>query len=90
METKSFYYMEYYNYLIDEEGTPFIDVFKIMSPAKYAWCKLHRGTYYFDCHLDKGIQYEVVFPREGEEEDYYYFLDPDLYVYEREQMYLNE
>lgn len=90
MLVKSLYYMEYYNYLIDEEGAPFIDVFRIMSPAKYAWCKSHRGTYYFECKADPGIRYEVVFPLEGEEDDYYYFLDPDLYVYQRGEMYLNE
>ena len=90
MLIKSFYYISYYNFLIDEDGKPFPDIFRIMSPSKFMWCKLHRGTYYFDSEYDTNVRYEVVFPLEGEDEDYYYFLEPDIYEYERERMYLNE
>jgi len=68
----SWYYDPYDNMLIDQEGRPVIDIFRVMSPSRLLWCKQKRGTFYFKSQTEVDVTYEVVFPREGEEEDGYY------------------
>lgn len=73
MIINSWYYDSYDNILIDQEGYPVIDIFKVMSPSRLLWCKQKRGTFYFKSQTEVDVTYEVVFPLEGEEEDGYYY-----------------
>jgi hypothetical protein len=67
--------------IIDEDGQILYDIFKVMSPGELLWCKLKRGTYYFESRYEKDVTYEVIFPLEIDEEDYqcleYYYLEGD-------------
>jgi hypothetical protein len=46
--------------MIDENGEPFFDIFRIIPPWKYYWFKEVRGTYYHEVK-DENIMYEFVF-----------------------------
>lgn len=62
----SFYYDEYENIMVTEEGDPMLDIFRIIPPWRFLLLMKQRGTIYV-AHPDPRYMYELVFPLHGED-----------------------
>ena len=71
-EIITFYYYEWDNVMVDENGEPVYDIFRYVHPNRFLLYKEKQGTYYVPG--DGNIIYELVFPLDDENPDDYSIL----------------
>lgn len=71
MDIFSIYYCAYYNQFIDQNGDIVYNIFRLVQQSKIFLFKKLKGTYYVPSKHHKNLVYELVFPLEGDEDEYF-------------------
>jgi hypothetical protein len=70
-EVISLYYDKYENIMVDQDGEPVFDIFRMITPSLFYLYKKRQGTYYIKSKDRKDVVYEFVFPLDGDEDEEY-------------------